>query len=243
MTSDALSTRQAASAARYAVYFAPSIDSPWWRFGAGWLGWDERRSVVLRQPVLKELSQERLHALTAEPRRYGFHATLKAPFRLQPTTDEDLLRGRIQALARELRRVPLGPMEPRSMDNFVALVPAQRQPEIDALAMHCVTELDDLRAPLTAVELERRKPHLLDARARAFLQCFGYPWVLDLFRFHMTLSGPVDPATAKCLVMHAREAVAALNASHPLAVDRLCVFREDHPGAPFLRIMDQELPA
>jgi putative phosphonate metabolism protein len=231
------------SAARYAVYFAPAVDSPWWRFGTGWLGWDEKHGQALAQPGLSGFGAEQFHVLTGEPRRYGFHATLKAPFRLREGVDETLLRHRFEALARELRALPLGALQPGMLDDFVALQPQPRQPAVAALAAKCVLVLDDLRAPLTNDEILRRHPERLPLQARELLQRFGYPWVLGLFRFHMTLSGPVDPATGELLVERAARAVDALNAQHPPMLDRLCLFREDHPGAPFLRVHEEVLAA
>lgn len=231
------------NAPRYALYFAPAVDTPWWRFGAGWLGWDEQRGRALPQPVLPEFSQEDFHALTSEPRRYGFHATLKAPMRLHPRSDEALLLDRVHALARQLQAIAVGPLRPVLLDGFVALVPAERQPAIDSLAACCVMDLDDLRAPAAETELVRRRPEQLPPQAREMLHRYGYPWVLGLFRFHFTLSGPVDPVTADLLVRRASEAAERLHADHPLMLDRLCVFREDHPGAPFQRIHDEVLPA
>lgn len=229
------------SAARYAVYFAPAVDSPWWRFGAHWLGWDEQRAAPLPQPALPAWSVAEFHALTAEPRRYGFHATLKAPFRLRAGATEELLRTRFAVLASRLRIQPLGHLVPRTMDGFVALVPGPRQPAVDTLAARCVLELDDLRAPLSAAEIERRQPDSLDPLARQLLQRHGYPHVLDRFRFHMTLSGPVDATTADLLVRAAAERTTPLNATSPPLLDRICLFREDHPGAPFLRLQDERV--
>jgi len=229
------------SAARYAIYWAPAWESPWWRFGAHWLGWDDVRGQALQQPRLPDFTREDFHALTGAPRRYGFHATLKAPFRLRDGVTEDLLVSRLNTLAAELRALPLGELVPGLLDDFVALQPAQRQPAVDALAAQCVLELDDLRAPLTAAELARRQPQLLDPKERELLQRHGYPWVLDRFRFHLTLSGPLDAVTADLLIAHARHAVGPLNAMQPARLDRLCVVREDQPGAPFLRVHEVEL--
>ena len=228
---------------RYGVYFAPAVDSPWWRFGAGWLGWDDARGQALAQPRLPEFSPEDFHGFTSEPRRYGFHATLKAPFRLRPGVDETTLRDRLAMLAARLRALKMGPLVPVHLDAFVALVPRERQPAIDALAARCVMDLDDLRAPLTSAEVARREAAGLDERQRELLARYGYPHVLGYFRFHLTLSGPVDPVTADLLAHRAGETVGPLNARHPPLLDRLCLFREDHPGAPFLRVHEQELSA
>jgi putative phosphonate metabolism protein len=226
---------------RYAIYHAPAVDSPWWRFGAGWLGRDERRGAALRQPRWPEWTEDDFHALTAEPRRYGFHATLKAPFRLRANADERVLCERVDQLARAVAPVALGRLEPARINDFIALVPAHPSQAVEDLGRACVTELDDLRAQPTRAETERRRPEQLEPLARQLLESWGYPWVLDLFRFHMTLSGPVDVVTGDLLARHAAGIVADLNALHPPRIDRICVFREDHPGAPFVRIHDAEL--
>ena len=230
-----------ATVPRYAVYFAPAVASPWWHFGAGWLGRDEQRGEPLKQPAVPGFSAPELHALTAEPRTYGFHATLKAPFRLRPAVSEALLRDRLRALAARLPPLSLGRLEPQLLDDFVALVPVPRQPAVDTLAAHCVLALDDLRAPLTPEEQARRRPERLDPMARELLQRHGYPWVLGLFRFHMTLSGPVERRTGERLAAAAHGFVTALNKEVPPMLDRLCLFREDDRGAPFVRIDEVEL--
>ena len=183
----------------------------------------------------------RMAALTAEPRRYGFHATLKAPFRLAQGGDAQTLLARVAAIARRWQAMPLGTLVPAHLDGFVALVPVQPHAVVDTLAAQCVTELDDLRAPLDAAELARRDPQRLDARGRELLERYGYPHVLERFRFHLSLTGPVDAGTAVRLVAQLAPAVARLNAEAPLWLDRLCVFHEPAPGAPFVRLHDVEL--
>lgn len=226
---------------RHAVYFAPAHGSPWWRFGAGWLGRDERDDLDLPQPAPPGFDASRLHALTAEPRRYGFHATLKAPFRLREGADEAVLRTRLAALASRLRPLPLGRLVPVWMDSFVALVPAQRDAALEALAARCVTDLDDLRAPLRAAELARRRPEALDERGRRLLADYGYPHVLERFRFHMTLTGPVDIHLAGRLVPHLAPRIADLNLAHPPVLDRLCLFHQAAPDRPFVRVHEEVL--
>jgi hypothetical protein len=67
---------------RYAIYFVPPPGSPLACFGAVWLGYDVANGAEPPQPRLPEIAPERLRNITAEPRRYGFHATLKPPFSL-----------------------------------------------------------------------------------------------------------------------------------------------------------------
>ena len=230
-----------AGRARYAVYYAPAQHSPWWNFGAGWLGRDEVRDTALPQTALVQLAQGELERITAEPRRYGFHATLKAPFRLHTDASAEELERRMRFVARSLRPVPLGVLVPVFMDGFVALVPSQVTPAVGALAGACVAELDDLRAPVTQADRERRHSEQLDERGRELLECFGYPLVMERFRFHMTLTGRVDSGLAGSIVAHVARPLAHLNAAAPPVLDRLCLFVESSPGAPLHRVAEAVL--
>lgn len=227
--------------ARYAIYFSPERHSPWWQFGAHWLGRDECNGAPLAQPVPSQFNIAELRAITAEPRRYGFHATLKAPFQLRGGRNvADLVAG-LQALAATLKPVPLGPMRVATLGHFVALLPVAAPDELSALAAQCVTTLDALRAPLAATELARRLSAQLDAREQELLQLYGYPYVLERFRFHFSLSGPLATTDAQRLMQAALEPVAQLNATAPLLLDRLCLFVETAPGQPLIRVADVEI--
>jgi putative phosphonate metabolism protein len=227
---------------RYAVYFSPASHSPWWTLGSRWLGRDESTGESLAPPLFTDACPEDFQSITAEPRRYGFHATLKAPFRLAPGLDEAALLARMQALAKTLKPVTLSPMVVASWDGFVALVPQLPTAELLALAAACVTDLDDFRAPLTAEELARRTPGL-DARGLALLAQFGYPHVLERMRLHFTLTGRVALATRYWLESVLRAELERLNVQSPLVLDRLCLFAEYQPGAAFLRIADVQVAA
>ncbi len=224
--------------ARYAVYFSPAPHSAWWDAGAHWLGRDECSDLPLHPGAWQKFSVDDWRALTAAPRRYGFHATLKAPFRLREgVLERDLLR-RLQDLADTLQQLALGPMRAVALGNFAALVPSAPSQELEALASRCVTELDDLRAPLSAQDLARRDIESLDTRGVELLQRYGYPHVLERFRLHMSLSGVVDGATVQRVVAAWEKPLAQLNAANPLLLDRLCLFVEAGPGQAFFRIAD-----
>lgn len=229
--------------ARYAIYFAPDRHSPWWAFGAHWLGRNEHDNTALPQPKLEEISATELAGITAEPRRYGFHATLKAPFRLSAAHSESDLVTRLRRLAQTLAPVALGPLRIATLGNFVALVPETGPDGLQALAAACVSELDDLRAPLEEAELARRRAADLDARGAELLALYGYPHVMERFRLHLTLTGPVEGSLAQRVIRAAGPSIAQLNKEAPLSLDRLCLFVERSPGAPFQRVIDVRLGA
>lgn len=218
-----------AAAARYAVYFAPALDSPWSHFGRLWLqgAW---------QPP--HIDASAWQAMLQEPRRYGFHATLKAPFRLVPGCTTEALVQRLELLAAQHRRLALGPVEVKALDGYVALAPTAPPPALQALAERCVLDLDDLRAPLAAADLARRQPHRLDDRGRALLQAHGYPHVLERFRFHMTLAMTATADEAAAVQACARSPSMALQRVTPLVLDRLCLCVEPATGQHFVRLQD-----
>lgn len=228
---------------RHAIYFAPAHSTPWWEFGARWLGRDERDDTSLVQPPLAQITPDELCELTAQPRRYGFHATLKAPFCLRDEHTEDDLTARLHRLAATLNPVQLGPLQVTTLGDFVALVPAVATDALMMLAAACVTGLDDLRAPLSEADLARRHIEHLSVREQALLQLYGYPYVLERFKFHLTLSGPVTPHAAQRVQQAVVAPVAQLNEAAPLVLDRLCLFVESAPGQPFKRIADAALSA
>ena len=226
---------------RYAIYFSPAITSPWWAFGAGWLGRDEWSNLPLEQAVVDEISPEALYAMTQAPRRYGFHATLKAPFHLQNNCGITDLTEKLLYLSKQLQPVELGTLCAVKMGNFVALVPQTMSTKLQDLAEKCVTEINALRAPLTEIDIARRSVDVKDLRGQFLLEKFGYPHVLERFVFHFTLSGRVTPQEADSLVTTLMRPVMKLNQNSPLVLDRLCLFIEDTPGEPFRRIADMAL--
>lgn len=167
---------------RYAIYYLPP-PGPLSRFGAEWLGWDPEAGVRLSHPLS-------IDALVAEPRKYGLHATLKAPFRLIGTQEE--LETAVADLSHRLSPVWPGNLKVVKIGRFLALVPQGDQTALNDMAARIVDFLEPFRAPLNDKEIARRKPERLTERQRTLLDRFGYPYVMEEFRFHITLTGPCD---------------------------------------------------
>lgn len=166
------------------------------------------------------------------PRDYGFHATLKAPFRLAKGVDEVKLLERVADVSRSLPALSMPELQVDRLDNFLALRPASASASVDALAAQFVTVLDVLRAPIDAAERERRLSSGLSPRQQELLQRWGYPYVLDEFRFHMTLSGRLEPLQAERLHAGIEEWFAPALSGPPAPVD-VGVFRQTVSGAEF----------
>ena len=168
---------------RYAIYYLPD-DEALARFGAAWLGWDVERGVPAPHPEGADLD-----AATATPRKYGFHATLKPPFRLADGMREEALHDAVAALAADQPPVRLDGLDLATLGHFLALVPRGDTGPLGRLAFRCVKDLDRFRAPPSAAELDQRRAKGLTPRQDAMLLRWGYPYVGEEFQFHMTLSG------------------------------------------------------
>ena len=217
---------------RYAVYFTPPPDAPLTRLAASWLQRDAFGGDVPPFPSSLGLSAEEVWPLTAEPRRYGFHATLKAPFRLAPGRDEEALADAFQAFCTSQQAVTLPRLVVRRLGNFLALVPEAPSAALDRLAGDAVTAFEPFRAPLDDAEIARRRPERLSASERENLQRWGYPHVFADFRFHMILTGPsLGGATPKLL--KTLQAVFGPELSQPLRTESLGLFLEPAPRADF----------
>ncbi len=68
---------------RYALYLTPPPDSDLWRFGCSVIGRDALTGASCEGFSLEGYSRDSWRNMTRDPRRYGFHATLKAPFPLR----------------------------------------------------------------------------------------------------------------------------------------------------------------
>jgi len=221
------------TAYRYAVFYAPPPESPLERFGVAWLGRHHGTGRLVPQTTVPGLPPERLQQLTEAPRRYGFHGTLKAPFRLAAGQSADAVHAAVAAFATARRAFLLPPLRLADLDGFLALVPSLASPALADLAAGCVRAFEPFRAPLTSSEIASRRPEHLSERQRRQLEIFGYPFVLDDFAFHMTLTRRLTAAERTRLWPALAAAVAPIEAA-PFIVDAIAVFEEPAPGAPFV---------
>lgn len=219
--------------ARYAIYFAPSENSPLWRFGSSILGYDASSGLDAPFRPLNGIEMGRWPDLSAEPRTYGFHATLKAPFRLAPGMTRDDLFEALEDMAPRQTTVVLDGLQVAALGSFVALIPVGDTEEITALAYRVTSELDVLRAPLLEAEREKRLRAPLTDRQRAQLDRFGYPYVGEDFQFHMTLSGSLPEELRGPVRQALTEAFAQDIPVQTVDIDALTIFEQTDPGGRF----------
>jgi hypothetical protein len=223
---------------RYAIYAAPGTGTA----DAAAVALRERAErwlgrAVSGDPVTPAVpagwTRDALDALTVDARRYGFHGTLKAPFRLAAGRGAAELDAALAAFAARRDAVVVPRLSLARLGAFYALIPGAEAAELGALSAEVVTAFDGFRAPPTAAETTRRNPARLTERQRELLGTWGYPYVLDEFRFHLTLTDQVPPG----LRGDVERALAGWFAGQlgvSVPVDALALFTEAHPGAPFV---------
>ncbi len=220
---------------RHAAYFAPAPQSQAWELGSKWLGRCAHQSTPLAQPQFERLSAELFETLTRTPRLYGWHATLKAPFELNVDVTPEALEPAFSDLADNTVHAFHLPLKLVDMGDFLALVPAQLSPALQQLAEDCVKKLHPLALPLSESELKRRTGAGLSARQTELLHAWAYPYVMEQFQFHMTLSGSlknVAPEVKKALKAAAKEWFAPF-LEHGLYIDSVTWFAQDQQNGDF----------
>lgn len=218
---------------RYALYYAPRPEEPLATVAAQWLGWNPDGGCGRPLPASSGLDPQRLTEIIAEPRRYGFHGTLKPPMRLIDDVSEADFLAEVGRFAATQRAFTAAPLALKAISDFLALVPASRSSELQDLADRCVVEFDEYRQPAGEEELARRRVNGLSPRQDELLMRWGYPYVLEEWRFHLTLTGRLPDPPERAAVMNVlRQRFGGL-VDRPLPVRDLCVFRQSSPERPF----------
>jgi putative phosphonate metabolism protein len=216
---------------RYALYFTPPAHDALTIAASHWLGRNAFSGEMVEQPAIRGIGLHDISFNTALPRRKGFHATLKAPFRLAPEITEAMLLRHVMRFAGSHEPFELPRLEVARLGNFFGLSPSTYCEEIRHFASAVVQEFDAFRAPLSEAEIERNDPGDLSASQFANLYRWGYPYVMDEFRFNMALTGPLQAKE-----MPAYEAVLkqyfAPVLTRAVQVANLALFVEEEPGAP-----------
>jgi Protein of unknown function (DUF1045) len=239
---------------RFAIYAAPGSGSAdaaaalLRERAEQWLGRSAAGEAVT-PGVPAGWTREAVDAITVSARRYGFHGTLKAPFHLAPGRTPGELDTALAQFAAAHERVLVPRLRVTRLGGFFALTPGAgtvgeselvegtgaetEAAELHALAAAVVIAFDGFRASPTEVELARRDPAPLTPRQRELLAAWGYPYVLDEFRFHLTVTDRIPAARQPAVERTVTDWFAAsLGATVP--VDALALFTEAEPGAPFM---------
>jgi len=218
---------------RYALYYAPRPEEGLAIAASQWLGWNPEPGRNRDLPRSSGIDPERLAEVTAEPRRYGFHGTLKPPMTLADGASESDLLAAVGYFAASQRSISAPPIKLTELSCFLALVPSARSVELQDLADRCVVEFDEFRRPASDAELARRRATGLSVRQDELLRRWGYPYVLEEWRFHLTLTGRITDDAERAAIKSVLTQRFSGFIDRPLPVRDLCVFRQPAPDRPF----------
>jgi len=218
---------------RIALYFSPVKSSALNHFGEALLG---RTNKAARNENSQSSfpNQSKWKRLTEKPAHYGFHATLKAPFEISKNKTLDMLIQEVEAFAKTQSPHTLNTLGPSELSNFMALTVSEQSKGLADFAFQCVTKFEDFRKPLSESDIARRKQQTLSKRQLELLNQFGYPYIDDEFRFHMTLSGQLAKddhdfhAWASSLYSEMVKEVPVL--------DQLCLFTQEDRKSAFVEV-------
>lgn len=199
---------------RYGLYFKPKAGSALAEFEGKWF------------------TANRPDEIIGIPKRYGLHATLKAPFKLDEQKTFDGMFAAIKQLSVDFSPIYVGALAQRKIGSFLALVPKSNCPDLDQLAFDCVRMIDPYRAPIEARELERRRTVSLSSEEEKMLRNWGYPYVKDSFRFHITLTGNLDEKQVKYIQPELGDLLKPV-LSEPLMIEDICLVGDPGEGKPF----------
>jgi putative phosphonate metabolism protein len=217
---------------RYAIFQTPDTKHPLNVAASNWLG-RSAFGLEVTDPVDPNQWSAKEHAnLIADAARYGFHATLKAPFTLAHHRDEAALIKAFKAFKVSAEDLVIPSLELKQIHGFFALVPEYPVDAINDFAALIVQQFDEFRAPLTAADVARRDPDRLTDLQRGYLENWGYPYVFDEFFLHMTLTNRVSDQKSN-EVRSMLEAHFAQFIGRPYPITHIALFVEPEAGAAF----------
>ncbi|MQB42316.1 DUF1045 domain-containing protein [Rhizobium sp. ICMP 5592] len=217
---------------RYAICFTPSASDPLTLVAANWLGRNVYSGEMVDPPATRGLGIHEIAFHTAVPRRYGFNGTLKAPFRLAEDMSEAGLLRDLMRFSGTLTPFEIPRLEVARLGGAFGLVPSVPCQQMHFLAASVIQAFDHYRAPLTEAEIERSDPDGLSATQFANLHRWGHPHVMDEFRFHMMLTGTVNPTDTARMEQVLRDVFEPVLAE-PVPVSNIALMMEEGAGGPF----------
>ena len=217
------------SLARYAIYYIPPKDSDLAIFGREWLGLDIETGKQHPLKTVRGLSKERLLLNVADPQPYGFHGTLKPPFSLAPNVTLNGLISATEVFAKGITPFEIPPLELVCIGKFLALSPIASSVQLENMASDCVRALDGFRAHRTAKELALYRQAKLTVHQEQMLDNWGHPYILEEFRFHVTLTGRIEDEKERDLAMAAAAEQCQEFIGKPLLFSDVVICRKPSP--------------
>jgi len=155
------------------------------QIGSDWLGWN---SITGQETTLSADHRR----ITDRPRKYGFHATVKPPFSLASNSTQGDLQDAFQTFCASVSPATGSTLKISRLGRFLAMTQDVQSNEVTELAASTVSHFDKFRAPLSDQDIAKRHQRRLTPEQDALMLRWGYPYVMQEFKFHMTLTGPLQ---------------------------------------------------
>ena len=208
---------------RYAIYYIP--DLPLFQIGSDWLGWNS----ITGQEILLSADHRRI---TDRPRKYGFHATVKSPFALASHSTQGDLQDAFQAFCAAVPPATGGTLKISRLGRFLAMTQDVQSNAVTELAASTVSHFDKFRAPLSDKDIEKRRQRRLTPQQDELLLRWGYPYVMQEFKFHMTLTGSLAANEIDAIEQRANTRFQEF-IGQPLSIASLALLGEDRDSGHF----------
>jgi hypothetical protein len=208
---------------RYAIYYVPSENSELDLFGKCWLGWDPYKGVETTKSDLSKLpSFKKFSSLVLTPKQYGFHGTIKAPFKLKNEYTYNDLENKVREISKQIHSFYFDQLIIKKLGNFIGLIPTNNL-KVNAVSNKFVEELDYLRDELSESEIKKRKPHKLTSNQKQMLFKWGYPYVFDEFKFHLTLTSKLNVVEIDDVLRSLQNILKQVNLNK-ISFNNICIF-------------------
>ncbi len=209
---------------RYAIYYVPPESDHLTKFAASWFGWDVYQGIRVNYSELSNLNYD-IKEITKKPCKYGLHGTLKAPFSLAKDRTIDELRLSLSRLSSSIKKFEIPFISLRKISGFIAIVPTTQNKKLNFLAKKCLQELDCFREVESLEILNKRRSVELSSSMKQNLLKWGYPYVLNDFQFHLTMTSKLAPKVSENVFsVLSSELSSVLNS--PLVISKICLFGE-----------------
>lgn len=213
---------------RVAIFYAPGSQTPLANFGAHWLGWDVEHAKRVPHSQVDGLPAP-ISELVATPQKYGFHGTLKAPFRIRDDQTIDGLKDAMKAFSDQCKPFVIGKMKVATLGSFVAIIQENASDNFAEFASEIVRNFEDYRAPLRDEDIAKRRKAGLTPRQDELMLKWGYPYIFDQFKFHLTLTGKLSEQNAQIVCDRLTDHLKPILDTPVEAVD-LCLYGEREDG-------------
>jgi len=219
--------------ARYAIYYTPPRKSLLESAGALWLGRTAHRYGQIPKEIPEGFFKQEYYQIIESPRWYGFHGTIRAPFELAENCTPEQFTKDVTRICADHVPFAFSGLAVSCFGGFLALTPTAGYLELVKLHSDLVRKLDGLRAPLASFDLKRHLDKKLSERQERLLRRFGYPFVLEEYRFHMTLTGTIDDRVRRAY-KDKLEHILNPYLNQPVPVNEVTIYMQPDRKTPFV---------